>query len=207
MSKEAIIIGYSGHAYVLLDVLLANKFMQITYCEQQEKSFNPYHIKYLGNEKEIDVLKLLQDKPVFIGIGSNQKRAEVFEQLVKNKVNMPFIIHPSATKSSFINIGNASVVMQGAIINSLCKIGNAVICNSGCIIEHECVINDYVHIAPGAVLAGNVIVGEHTFIGANVVVKQGVKIGKRVVIGAGSVVVKDIADDCIAYGNPAKRRS
>jgi acetyltransferase-like isoleucine patch superfamily enzyme len=31
-----------------------------------------------------------------------------------------------------------------------------------------------------------------------------VKIGDRVKIGAGSVVTKDVPDDCVVYGNPAK---
>ena len=31
-----------------------------------------------------------------------------------------------------------------------------------------------------------------------------VKIGNNVIIGAGSVVTKDIPDNCVAYGNPAK---
>ena len=32
----------------------------------------------------------------------------------------------------------------------------------------------------------------------------GVTIGKRCIIGAGSVVTKDIPDDCVAAGNPAR---
>jgi maltose O-acetyltransferase len=32
----------------------------------------------------------------------------------------------------------------------------------------------------------------------------GVKIGNEVVIGSGSIVTKDIPDNCIAVGNPAK---
>ena len=32
----------------------------------------------------------------------------------------------------------------------------------------------------------------------------GVKIGDNTVIGAGSVVTKDIPDNCIAVGNPAR---
>jgi maltose O-acetyltransferase len=32
----------------------------------------------------------------------------------------------------------------------------------------------------------------------------GVKIGNEVVIGSGSVVTKDIPNNCIAVGNPAK---
>lgn len=61
------------------------------------------------------------------------------------------------------------------------------------------------HIAPGVVLAGNVTVGENSFIGANSVLKQDVKIGSGVTVGAGSVVIKDIPDNEIWVGNPAKK--
>lgn len=60
-------------------------------------------------------------------------------------------------------------------------------------------------IAPGAVLAGNVMVGENSFIGANSVVKQGVTIGNGVTVGAESVVIKNIPDNEIWVGNPAKK--
>lgn len=47
-------------------------------------------------------------------------------------------------------------------------------------------------------------IGNHVSLGANVSILGNVKIGDNVVIGAGSVVVKDIPDNCIAAGNPAK---
>ncbi|MBO4601742.1 MAG: sugar O-acetyltransferase, partial [Salinivirgaceae bacterium] len=40
--------------------------------------------------------------------------------------------------------------------------------------------------------------------GGGVTVCPGVTIGNRCIIGAGSVVTKDIPDDCLAVGNPAK---
>lgn len=48
------------------------------------------------------------------------------------------------------------------------------------------------------------IIGDKVTIGANVVVIGNVKIGNNVIIGAGSVVVKDIPDNSVAVGNPAK---
>lgn len=52
--------------------------------------------------------------------------------------------------------------------------------------------------------ASGVTIGDNVWIGGSVTICPGVKIGNGVTIGAGSVVVKDIPDDCVAVGNPAK---
>ncbi|ANE02895.1 sugar O-acetyltransferase [Corynebacterium crudilactis] len=49
-----------------------------------------------------------------------------------------------------------------------------------------------------------IMIGEDTWLGGNVTVVGGVRIGDRCVIGAGAVVTKDIPDDSIAVGNPAR---
>lgn len=41
-------------------------------------------------------------------------------------------------------------------------------------------------------------------LGANVTIVGKVHIGNNVIVGAGSVVVKDVPDNCIVAGNPAK---
>ena len=47
-------------------------------------------------------------------------------------------------------------------------------------------------------------IGNNVSIGCNVCIIGGVHIGNNVIIGAGSVVVKDIPDNCIVAGNPAR---
>ena len=47
-------------------------------------------------------------------------------------------------------------------------------------------------------------IGNNVFIGANTIVLKGVMIGDRSIIGAGSVVTKNIPEDEIWGGNPAK---
>ena len=47
-------------------------------------------------------------------------------------------------------------------------------------------------------------IGHDCVIGVNSIIMPGVKIGNEVVIGSGSVVTKDIPNNCIAVGNPAK---
>lgn len=204
MSRQAIIIGYSGHAYVVLDILLSNNYEIKGYCDIEENKQNLYKLTYLGFENNPDNLETLRQHDVFICIGSNQIRKNLFEYFLSKNINCPSVAHPSSIISSSAEIMTGSVIMPGTIINAYARIGNGVICNSAAIIEHECVIGDYAHIAPGATLAGNVNVGKCVFIGANSVIKQGVNIGDGVTIGAGSVILKDVPDGVVVYGNPGR---
>lgn len=48
------------------------------------------------------------------------------------------------------------------------------------------------------------IIGDNVSIGANVNIIGNVRIGNNVIIGAGSVVVKDVPNNCVVVGNPAR---
>ena len=48
------------------------------------------------------------------------------------------------------------------------------------------------------------IIGDNVYLGANVCVIGNIRIGNNVIVGAGAVVVKDVPDNCIVAGNPAK---
>lgn len=50
----------------------------------------------------------------------------------------------------------------------------------------------------------NPIIGDNVSLGANVTIIGGIRIGNNVKVGAGSVVVKDVPDNCVVAGNPAK---
>lgn len=52
--------------------------------------------------------------------------------------------------------------------------------------------------------AGEVTIGDNVFIGMNSIILKGVHVGSNVVIGAGSLVNKDIPDNVVVAGNPAK---
>ena len=48
------------------------------------------------------------------------------------------------------------------------------------------------------------IIGDNVYLGANVCIIGDIKIGNNVIVGAGAVVVKDVPDNCIVAGNPAR---
>jgi serine acetyltransferase len=47
-------------------------------------------------------------------------------------------------------------------------------------------------------------IGNNVSLGANVNIIGDIIVGNNVTVGAGSVVVKDVPDNCVVAGNPAK---
>lgn len=202
-----ILIGYSGHAYVVAGILESMGKKVIAYCDQIEKLQNPFNLTYLGTETEEKAQVHFMNSYYFICIGDNMIRQKVFQRLViEGGIKLPInAIHKSTSIHRTVEIENGCVMIAaGVVINPLAYISKGVICNTSCVIEHECRVGAFAHIAPGAVLCGNVTIGENTFVGANSVVKQGINIGKNVIIGAGSVVIDDIEDNSCLVGNPGK---
>jgi sugar O-acyltransferase (sialic acid O-acetyltransferase NeuD family) len=204
-NAQVVILGYSGHSFVVCDVFISQNRDILGYCEEKEKKVNPYHLKFLGSENSENVLAIIKVNSYFTAIGNNKIRQKI-NTTIQNIINFFPInaIHKNASISTTAKLGNGIMIGDGCIINACSFIGDGVICNTQTVIEHECMIGRYSHIAPGAVLCGNVEVGEQTFIGAKSVVREGVKIGNNVTIGAGSVIIKDIPDNLKVVGNPQR---
>ena len=199
-----IIIGYSGHAFVVCGILKAAGQPLSGYCDKEEKKLNPYGLPYFGTEFSEPALAAMKKNGCFIAIGDNLLRDTIYEQLSLKGIRSFNAIHPSAVVDPLAQVAAGGVMIAANVsINPLAKIGMGVICNTGCIIEHECVVEDFAHIGPGAVLCGNVRVGRRSFVGANAVIRQGITIGDNATIGAGAVVVKNVPNNVTVVGVPA----
>lgn len=200
-----ILIGYSGHSYVINGILKSIGLKATGYCDNEEKKFNPFFLKYFQKETSEVGIKALTQEDFFIAIGNNSLRKKIYNNLAIRDLLPINAIHATSVIDDCVDIASHGVMIAPNVtINAFAKIGIGAICNTYSIIEHECVIGDFAHVAPGAVLCGNVKVGENSLVGAKSVVRENITIGKNVIIGAGSVVVKNIPDNVKVAGNPAR---
>lgn len=115
-------------------------------------------------------------------------------------------------------IGDNVSVGTGSNIEHHVTIEDEVRIHSGCFIPEFCHLKRGAWIGPRVCMTNarypqskrvkdeleGVTVGENAKIGANVTIMPGVHIGKNAIVGAGSVVTKDVPDDSVAIGSPAK---
>lgn len=204
MNNKNILLGYSGHAYVVLDAANEAGIAINHYADKKEASDNPFNLEYLGYEGNSDFMGWDEQYNFILGIGDNRIRAKLAALIKQKNKNLLKVIHPASKISQNVKIGDGTFLAPHVAVNVLSEIGEFVILNTGSIIEHECSIADGVHIAPGAVLAGNVNIGKRSFIGANAVIKEGVTVGDDVIVGAGATIIKNIPSGNKVVGNPGR---
>lgn len=199
-----ILVGYSGHGYVVIDALRSQGIQVAGYFELEELQFNPYNLDYLGNEQEPTNGARLAKENYIVAIGDNHRRKLIIDKLGKSTLNNA--IHISATISPTARLGKGILVNTGAIINANSTLEDGVICNTAAIIEHDCHIKTCAHLAPGVKLGGNVVVGQNTLVGIGAIILPGVTIGSNCIIGAGSIITRNIPDNVIVKGrSPIKQ--
>lgn len=142
---------------------------------------------------------------VAIGGGRGADRVKLLSMFEDAGLRIPTIIHPRAVVSPSATIGQACQILAGSVVAAEVRLGDGCIINHNANVDHESELGHGVHIAPNATLCGCISIGEFSFIGAGAVILPRIKVGKRAIVGAGAVVTKDVADDEVVVGCPAKK--
>jgi UDP-perosamine 4-acetyltransferase len=205
MDRKLVVgLGAGGHAKVMLELLRHDPSLHVAgLLEADPESIGRFvlEVPVIGVDEDLQNVRARGIHAGFVGVGSTGDcgiRRRLFLRLVLD------IRHPDATVSDSARIGSGVTILARSVVNTGCVLGDNVLVNSGAIIEHDCCLASHVHVASGAVMAGGVTVGDSSHIGVGACVREGTRIGRNAVIGAGSVVVKDVPDDVVVMGVPAR---
>lgn len=125
---------------------------------------------------------------------------------VRNELNeLEFIYHNGNVSiganvqiRAFCTVDRATLATESTVIEEGTKIDHH------CHIAHNVKLGKHNTLANGCIIEGSCVVGDYNTFGTGVIVQRKVKVGNNCVFGSGSVVTKDVPDNSVMIGNPAR---
>ena len=206
--KDIIVWGAGSFAKKVADIIrLTGKYHIVGFIDDTasaKKGSEFCGSKILGG---FEIIQSLLDKGVSelaFGFGNCHAKMELSQKARELGFNLPAIVHVNAMVADSACLGSGTIICAGAVIEPAAIVGDCALINTSAIVAHDVVIGDGTHVGPGVIVCGRTKVGSISRIGSGTTVIDGMNIGSGTFIGAGSVVVKDIPDNVVAYGSPAK---
>lgn len=209
MSRKLIIWGASGHAKVLQEFCFEPEFVLEALFDRCEVPPPFPDVPVFQGCEGFE--RWIADRDIegfcgLVAIGGDRgrDRHSIQTYLSEKGVEMISVIHPKAYVARGIQLPPGCQILAFASVGTDVRLGEACILNTKASVDHECILGKGVHIAPGATLAGLVEVGDWSMVGIGAVVLPRIKIGSNAIIGAGAVVTKDVPENAVVVGNPAR---
>lgn len=139
-----------------------------------------------------------------LAIGEPAVKDKVFEKVSAAGAKVTSIIYPEIILPNEYKHGPGLIIHKGSSMPPRANYGNNVLIQGVAIIGHDVTLGDNVVVSTFAFIGGDTTIGRNTYVGPQSCIRNGLHIGENVIIGMGSVVTKDVPDNAVVYGNPAK---
>ena len=206
MDTPLLIYGAGGLGREVLSLVKAIENIQVIGFLDDKVTKNTLvkGIKVLGGQEVINGF----DRPVnvVLAFGNPVAKARKVTSIEQLRVQYLTLIHPSVVlqDEGSIRIGEGSILCAGCKLTTDIVVGSHVLINLNCSVGHDTGIGNFSSIMPGVNIAGEVVIGEEVMIGAGTSILNRITIGKRCQIGMGSAVIRNVEDDMLVAGVPAK---
>jgi sugar O-acyltransferase (sialic acid O-acetyltransferase NeuD family) len=204
-----VIIGASGHAKVVIDIIEQQGSFKIVGLIDSFKEPGARLMGYDVIGREDSIPQLIATEKItggIVAIGHNWVRHQMAKNIRERAPGFVFVnaIHPSARIAREVALGHGIAIMAGVSVNPGTRIGDFCFLNTNSSVDHDNTLGEFSCLQPNAATAGNVKIGAFSAISMGASVVPGVTIGSHSVIGAGSTVLAGIPDFVVAYGTPCR---
>lgn len=213
MSKKILILGGLGNGSVIANAIIdANK------RSDHEWEFAGYLNDRIAKGEMIEdypVMGKTSDAKQFVAEGyyfintilridGQKERIDMFESLGIPPDRMATFVHPLSYVAPNVNLGHGTVIMPNVSVSSGTTFGDGCLVMVGATIGHDNQIGRYCHFAAQCCLGAYQKIGEGVHIGLNATTRENLTIGNYATLGMGSVLTKNMEENEIWVGNPAR---
>ena len=192
---------------LILQKMLIDKGEDVSFIYDGSCDSVNYKTNAVFSNLTSDLKKFIEQSTHFVVCigGEHGQARHLISKKLKDSGLIPLTIisdHSIIDKTS--NVGWGFLALPGSMLHCFSKVGDSVILNANSSIDHECILGNGVNIMPSAAIAGTVKIGNYVSVGTNATILPGLTIGDGAYIGAGAVVNRDVEEDEIVVGNPAR---
>ena len=138
-------------------------------------------------------------------LGDVTYRRKYTEIILSKGGRFQTIIHPTASISQNVQIGEGCIIGRFVAISCDIIIGDYVSISAHAVLGHDVRVGDYCHIGALSNLSGGVILEDGVTLHPKVDIIPHKRIGQDAIVGTGSVVLRSVKANTTVFGNPAKR--
>ena len=155
--------------------------------------------------KETDIDKKLLSLPVVLPWVTPALRRDRWQRAQKaGFTRFEPVVDPMAVLASTVSIADGAYVNAAATVGAYAVLGQSASINRNASVGHHTALDEFVSIGPGATIAARCKIGRGVMVGSGAAVAPGLHIGKNSVIGLGSAVIRDVPENTMVAGSPAK---
>lgn len=206
-----LVIGALGFAKELLQVLLDSDIEGFCFYDDITSSDKKLGCIFSNFKVISDRAAAAQyfsnDNRFVLGIGNPKIRFDLYKRFEALGGKLEGIRSERSSVGDYNSVHSSVTIMPNVIIENDNEIGNGVLLHVGTFVSHDVKIGSFSEISPYAKLLGHCQIGNFCSIGTNATVLPHVVIGDHVVVGAGAVVTRDVPDNSVVVGIPAKQKS
>lgn len=205
---KSIIIGAGKYGEVYLSYLQQAGIEVVGFLdddpEVQTEKFGG--IPVLGPTSLLTDLKISYGvEAVYCPLGNNRLRVKFLRQARNLGFLTPSYIHPSATLSPEITVGDGVYILLGCNIMPYTVIEDFVMISMNVNIAHHNLLKTGTFLSTGCNFGASIVAEEYTYCGIGSTIMTGLhRLGTDCLIGAGTVVIKDVPDGAVVAGVPAR---
>lgn len=139
-----------------------------------------------------------------VAVGEPSLRKKIFDELCENGIAPATMVHPDVEAPDTARLGRGVAICKGVYLSTNAVLEDNVTALANAVIGHDDMIGEGVLLSALCHVGGNTRIGAYTYVAPGACIREGVTVGERALVAMNAAVFRDVPDDTMVMGNPAR---